>query len=128
MQIQYERDPALRRVTVTLRGEYDAAEVVAMFARHSVEADWSDARLYDVRDLTGRPTMEDLRLFLQLDSEHRPHGPEAILTSNPMLYVSACTYAVLGRPNLRIEVFRDTDEAARWLEAQANEPRDGMNR
>jgi len=121
MDIRYERDQTQRRVTVTLSGEYQASDIVSLLERHGVEDDWGDARLYDVRDLTGRPTVEDLRMFLRIDAEHRPHGPEAILTGNSILYVLACTYAALGRSAFRIEVFRDTDEAAQWLAAQAKE-------
>ena len=121
MQIQYERDRALRRVTVTLRGEYQASEILALLERHRVEDDWRDGRLYDVRDLTGRPTVGELRMFSRLDTAHRPHGPVAILTDNPILYGLACTYAALGRSTLKIEVFRDADEAAQWLGNQGNE-------
>jgi hypothetical protein len=106
-------------VTVTLRGEYQVSEILALFERHRVEDDWSCARLYDVRDVTGRPTVGDLRLFNRLDTEHRPHGPEAILTSSPILYGLACTYAALARSALRIEVFRDIGEAAQWLAIHA---------
>jgi hypothetical protein len=120
MQIHYERDNARRRVTVTLRGGYEASEILALFDRHRVEDDWSYARLYDVRDLTGNPTLEELRQFMKLDAQHRPHGPEAILTSSPILYRLACTYAALGQSTLTIEVFRDTDEATQWLAALAN--------
>ena len=91
-----------------------------LLERHRVEDDWSCARLYDIRDVTGWPTVPDLRLFNQLDAEHRPHGPEAILTVNPTMYGLACTYAALGRSRLRIEVFRDAGEAAQWLAAQPN--------
>ncbi len=119
MQIEYERDNVRRRVTVTLRGGYEVSEILALLERHRVEDDWSYARLYDVRYLTGRPTVEDLRQFMNIDKQHRPHWPEAILTSSPILYGLACTYAALARSALRIEVFRDTDEAAQWLAAQA---------
>jgi len=121
MEIRYELDRPRRHVTVTLRGEYQADEILALLERHRVEDDWSFARFYDVRDLTGRPTVEELRLFAKLDAEHRPHGPEAILTSNPIIYALACTYAALGRSALKIEVFRDPEEAAQWLAAQAND-------
>ena len=90
MQIQYERDNVQRRVTVTTgagRSERD----LALLERHRVEDDWSYARLYDVRNVTGRPSVEDLRLFMKLNKEHRPHGPEAILTSSPILDGLACT-------------------------------------
>jgi len=120
MEFQYERDRARGLVTVTIRGAYQASEALALLERHRVEDDWSCARLYDVRELTGLPTIGDLRLFNRLDAQHRPHGPEAILTVNPILYGLACTYAALGRSALRIEVFRDADEAAQWLTAQTN--------
>jgi hypothetical protein len=120
MPFQYERDNVQRRVTVTIRGGYEASEILALFERHRVEDDWSYARLYDVRNLTGRPTVEDLRQFMEIDKQHRPHGPEAILTSSVILYGLACTYAALAQSALRIEVFRDTDEAAQWLAAQGH--------
>jgi hypothetical protein len=106
---------------VTLRGGYQASEILALLERHRVEDDWSYRRLYDVRGLTGKPTVEELRLFMSLDNQYRPHGPEAILTGDPILYALACTYAALGRSTLSIQVFRDLDEAEQWLAAQANE-------
>jgi hypothetical protein len=121
MQVEYERDDTRRRVMVTLRGGYDASEILALLERHRIENDWSYGRLYDVRDLTGKPTVKELRLFSGMDTQHRPHGPEAILTRDPILYALACTYAALGRSTLSIQVFRDTDEAEQWLAAQANE-------
>jgi hypothetical protein len=120
MQIQYERDNARQRVTVTLRGAYQASGVLALLERHGAENDWTYARLYDVRDLRGKPTVDELRQFVGLDTQHQPHGPEAILTTNPILYSLACAYAALARPALTIGVFRDGDEAAQWLAAQAN--------
>jgi hypothetical protein len=118
MHIHYERDHARRRVTVTVHGEYHASEVLALFERHHVENDWSDARLYDARRLTGQPTLNELRLFIGLDTANRPHGPEAIIVRDSLLYASACQYAVLGQSTLMIEVFRDPDEAERWLMGQ----------
>lgn len=120
MQIQYERDNARHRVTVTLRGAYQASEVLALLERHGAEDDWTYGRLYDARDLRGKPTVDDLRQFIGLDTQHQPHGPEAILTTNPILYSLACLYAALGRSTLKIGVFRDSDEAGQWLSDQAN--------
>jgi hypothetical protein len=121
MEVQYARDDARRRVRVTLRGGYQASEIFALLERHRAEDDWSYGRLYDVRGLTGKPTVKELRLFMSLDTPHRPHGPEAIVTSDPILYALACTYAALGRSTMNIQVFRDADEAEQWLAARANE-------
>jgi hypothetical protein len=127
MQIEYEHDRARRRVTVTLRGEYDANAILGLFERHRVENDWSDGRLYDVRHLTGGPSVDELRQFMRLDTQHRPHGPEAIVTSHATLYSLACTYAAMSRSAVRIEVFRDPDEAATWLAAQMSESGGGVS-
>jgi hypothetical protein len=121
MQIQYERDDTRQRVTVTLRGPYAASEILALFERHRVEDDWRYERIYDVRHVTGKPTLDELRQFMSLDAHHRPHGPEAILTRDPILFALACAYAALGRSTLSIQVFRDLAEAEQWLAAQANE-------
>ena len=120
MDVHYERDDARRRVVVTLRGGYDASAILALLERHRAEDDWSYGRLYDVRGLTGTPTVKELRLFSSLDTQHRPHGPEAILTRDPILYALACTYAALGGSTLSIQVFRESHEAEQWLAAQAN--------
>ncbi len=69
MQVRYERDNARRGVTVTLRGGYEASEILALLERHRIEDDWS---------------------------------------------------AALGQSALRIELSRDTDEAAEWLTAQTD--------
>ena len=121
MQVHYERDDTRRRVIVTLKGPYQTSEILALFERHRVEDDWRYQRLYDVRGLIGQPTVEELRLFSSMDTQHRPHGPEAILTGDPIIYGLACAYAALGRSALSIQVFRDTDEAEQWLSAQASE-------
>jgi hypothetical protein len=125
MPIRYERDDARRRVVVTLQGQYQASEILAILERHGIEDDWSYGRLYDVRGLIGKPSVAELRRFSSLDAQHRPHGPEAIVTSNPILYALACTYAALGRSTLTIEVFRDAKEAEQWLTARMSkgEPR-----
>jgi hypothetical protein len=48
-------------------------EVLALFERHRVEDDWSCLRLYDARGLTGKPTANELRLLMSLDTAHRSH-------------------------------------------------------
>jgi len=116
MPFLYERNDTRRRVTVTVRGEYEASEILALLERHRVEDDWRYERLYDVRHLTGKPTVDDLRQFMAVDTQHRPHGPEAILTS-AALFALACAYVALGQSTLSIQVFRDLHEAKQWLQA-----------
>jgi hypothetical protein len=79
------------------------------------------------REASGRtrdyPTIADLRQLMseavRRQPDEGPRGPVAILATDPELYRRACTYAALGRSRLTIDVFRDPNEAERWLTAQA---------
>jgi hypothetical protein len=75
--------------------------------------------LFDLRGMTGEPTLADLRELMVQASSHRPaerpRGPVALLATEAILYSRLCTYAALARGKLTIEVFRDLDEADRWL-------------
>ena len=67
--------------------------------------------LYDLRGMTGEPTIADLRQFMSEAAQTtRPRGPLAIVATDPVLYSRACTYATLGRATLTVEVLRDLDK------------------
>ena len=59
-----------------------------------------------------------MREAAELRQGEGPHGPVALLATNPTLYGRLCE--ALGRSTtLTIEVFRDRREAEQWLTAQA---------
>ena len=67
--------------------------------------------LYDLRGMTGEPTMADLRQFMSEAAQiTRPRGLLAIVATDPVIYARACTYATLGRATLNVKVFRNVDE------------------
>jgi hypothetical protein len=119
--MKYERDDLRRRVVITLDA-FQAADVFAVIARYHTEDTWSYGLLWDVRNLSGTPTVTDLRAFMREDAASRPdagpRGPVAVLASNAFVYGLACVYAALGRPKMTIEVFRDYHEADGWLAAK----------
>lgn len=123
MSISYERDDANRRVVVTIQGAFQTDEVIGIMARQRAEHTWAYGILYDLRGLSGHPTVADLRQIL---SHAAPRGQDegsrgrvALLAIEPILYGRLCTYAALGRSTtLTIEVFRDRAEAERWLTAE----------
>jgi hypothetical protein len=119
MSISYERDDARRRVAVRIQGIFQPADVLAIMARQRDEETWTYGILYDLRGVTGHPTMDDLRQILieaaTLDQGERGRGPVALLATEPILYGRLCAYAALGRPMFTIEVFRNWDEADLWL-------------
>jgi hypothetical protein len=122
MPMEYERDDVRRRIVITFQGAFQAADVLAVMARYRAEDTWSYGLLWDTRNLTGTPTLADLRRFIQEDAPSRPdagpRGPVAILATSPFVYGLACAYAALGRSKITIEVFRDWAEADQWLVGQ----------
>jgi hypothetical protein len=120
MPIRYERDDARQRVVVTVHGPFAVADFLAVIERQRGDDAWAYGMLYDLRGMTGEPAVDDLRQFMsEADRTTQPRGPIAILATEPAIYGRACTYAALTRATLTIEVFRDLDNAERWLTAQA---------
>ena len=124
MPIGFDRDDARRRVLITVHGAFEAVEILAAIERQGVEQTWSYGVLYDLRGMTGAPTMDDLRKIFSESVPKRSTesggGPIALLVTDSVLYGLACTYAALGRSKMTIEVFRDWDDAESWLAAHAN--------
>jgi hypothetical protein len=120
MPISYERNDSRRRMVVTLKGAFQTDDVLAIMARQRVEHTWTYGILYDLRGMTGQPTFADLGQIMSQAAARRqgegPHGPVALLATEPTLYRRLCKYAALGRSTrLTIEVFRRWDEAQQWL-------------
>jgi hypothetical protein len=120
MPIHYERDDAHRRVMITIQGPFEPTDFMAVIERWRGEDVGAYGMLYDLRGMTGEPSMADLRQFMsEAARTTRPRGPLAIVATDPFIYGRACLYSTLGRATLTIEVFRDLDKAEAWLTAQA---------
>jgi hypothetical protein len=124
MPVRYERDDARRRVVVTVEGAFETRDMFTVIARQRAEDTWSYGLLYDLRRMKGRPTFQELRDILSQaatpQANERRRGPVAVLATDPIVYGVACTYAALGREKLTVQVFRDVDDADRWLEAETS--------
>ena len=123
MPICRERNDSRRRMIVTMRGAFQTDEVLAIMARQRVENTWTYGILYDLRGVTGEPTFADLGQIMSQAAARRqgegPHGPVALLATQPTLYGRLRRYAALGRSTrLTIEVFRTLGEAQQWLTVQ----------
>jgi hypothetical protein len=120
MPFQFQRDDRRRRVVIALHGTYEARDILAAVRRHRIEDVWEYGVLYDLRELTCCPTVEEFRQFM-LEALHEPRvrlgapAPLAVVAPDPQLYGMARAYADLVRNRLVIEVFREWEEADRWL-------------
>ena len=122
MPVRYERDDARRRVVVTIQGAFQLDDILAIMERLHSEDTWAYGLLYDLRHVDGYPTMEDLQHKLAQAATREgegPRGPVAFLATKPILYSRLCTYTALTRKTTgaAVEVFRDLDEADKWLTA-----------
>lgn len=119
MSFDYGRDDRNGLVVVTFRGEYRFSEGVEVLERLRDEKLGSYRILYDVRGMSGYPTISDLHAYLQHEpaspAQDTPRGRVAVLTIDPEMYNRACMYAAMGRSLLTIEVFRDRQDADRWF-------------
>ncbi len=117
--VRYERDDARRRVVVTVQEEFQASAMISIIERQRADDAWTYGMLYDLRRMTGHPSLADLREMMEQAASRRlseaPRGPVAILVTDPAIYSAACSYAALGRSRLTIQMFRDFDDADRWL-------------
>ena len=124
MAIEYDRDDARRLVVLTGRGALVTSEILQVIERQRAEDTWSYGLLYDLRRTTGHPDLADLRDIMSKVASYaaseRTRGPVAVLTTDPDVYSAACAYSALGRSKLRIEVFRELEEATRWLAAETS--------
>ena len=70
--------------------------------------------LYDIRQMVGTPDIQTMREFAEATAP-QPGDPKrgrvAILVTDPELYRKACTYALLARNNMPIQVFNRMQEA-----------------
>ena len=122
MPVRYERDDARRRVVVTIQGAFQLDDILVIMERLRSEDTWAYGVLYDLRHVVGYPTMEDLQHKLAQAATREgegPRGPVAFLATKPILYSRLCTYTALTRKTTgaAVEVFRDLDEADKWLTA-----------
>lgn len=126
MPLLHERDDTKQRVVITATGPFHGDEVLNFLARQRDDGTWTYALLYDTRDMTGHPSIEDLRLFMKLHSEPdvelQPRGPLALVSTDATVYAMACMCAALGGTKRNVGVFRDPDDADKWLAAHTGEP------
>jgi hypothetical protein len=89
------------------------------------EGVWSYSTLYDVRGMSGNPSIAELRRILEVHrqpgADGRHAGPVAVVVTDPLLYVMACAYAAFSVPG-GFGVFRDLQQAETWLRTTAQSP------
>jgi hypothetical protein len=124
MPISYSRDDAQRRIVAIGEGAFRAEDILGVLDRMRADGTWTYGVLYDLRRMTGSPTLSDLGRLRESVGQPGPdgeHGPRAVVISDPALYARICAYKMLGPPG-RFEVFSDRAEAEAWLAVHTTRP------
>jgi hypothetical protein len=128
MPLDYTRDDSRRRIRLLARDPVTVEDVFAMLARQVADSAWDYGVLVDVRLATlhigDNPTF--LARVQELEADHGPHGPVAVVTRKPTNIAAARGYAMQSTPAPEVDVFWDVDDADRWLDDHdiRNRPRD----
>jgi hypothetical protein len=120
MTIDYSRHDKRRHVRVTVDGLFDENEwkvgVTERLHREGVE---HYAILYDLRAMTTTVTIADVKSFVAkgMPVPSPDRGPIAIVARDN-LYANACAFAAMATGHLTVSIFRDLEDADRWLRQQ----------
>jgi hypothetical protein len=120
MTVDYSRHDKRRRVMVIVDGLFDEHEwrvgVTERLQREGVE---HYAILYDLRGMTTTITTADVKAFIAkgMPVPSPDRGPIAIVARDN-LYSNACAFAAMATGHLTVSIFRDLEDADRWLRQQ----------
>ena len=120
MPSHFEIDPTRRVVTVSLSGKLSDTDLVQLYERlradKALEPDYGV--LFDLLESDGSQlTAEGIRTIAQLPLVFSPESRRAILVCSD--FGMARMYEMLrAQPDDSLSVFRDAEEARRWVEVR----------
>ena len=123
MPMSYVRHDDRHLVVVTIEGTFDPSEIVEVMRRLDEDDIWTHGVLWDLRQMSGQPTTDDLWFFSRAyvhapERPQRARGPVAIVTADNDMYRTGCLYVAMSQPRLDADVFRDVDDARTWLDGR----------
>lgn len=123
MPIRYTVDPVQHRLLTHADGVVTFHDINAHLDVERRNRDLNRAELVDARGATTDLTLEQVRQLVQRAASMLSDGelgPTAIVTSNDVVFGMARMYSILADGvGVRTEVFRETQQAIAWLDAQS---------
>lgn len=119
MDFQLQRDDTNRQVLVTVNGNFSIDEASEILEQCRAQGIGSYSLLYDLRGLTGTPTIDDAKRYFGEELTKlgiAGRGPIAVLVTDAHIYNVACGYSALAHGKLAVGVFRDREAAETWLQ------------
>src|SRR5271169_5635547 len=103
-----------------VQGTIEPDDALAVIERQRLDDAWSYGVLYDLRLMTGRLTLAELRPILGRASQSRSaaRGPIAILATDPLVYDMACSVRRPRTVDADEGGVSRPEEAEQWLSAK----------
>jgi hypothetical protein len=123
VEIDHER----KRFFVIGRDPVGLSDVIALLDRQVEEGAWPYGSIHDSRLVTWMPSREDVIAIVihiaAIVTTHGPRGPVALVASSQTLFGIARMYTAIAEGSkYKASVFRNLEDASRWLDAACAVP------
>ena len=121
MPVQYARDDAKRRLTLTVSDPLTLEERIAAVERQLADGAWKYGLIIDARSMASfTPQLADMQAaafrLAELVAAHGPRGPVALVTRQPAVIGASAMHNSLGVKTPGVQVFWDLDDAQTFLD------------
>jgi len=121
MPVQYARDDAKRRLTLTVSDPLTLEERIAAVERQLADGAWRYGLIIDARTMASfTPQVTDMQAaasrLAELVAAHGPRGPVALVSRQPAVIGASAMHNSLGVKTPGIQVFWDLDDAQTFLD------------
>jgi hypothetical protein len=121
MPVQYVRDDAKRRITLTVSDPLTVEERIAAVERQLADGAWGYGLIIDARSMASfTPQLAEMRAaasrLAELVAAHGPRGPVALVSRQSSVIGASAMHNSLGVKTPGVLVFWDMDDAQRFLD------------
>jgi hypothetical protein len=121
MPVQYLRDDAKRRLTLTVSDPLTVEERIAAVEHQLAEGAWRYGLIIDARRMASfTPQMAGMQAaasrLAELVAAHGPRGPVALVSRQSSVIGASVMHNSLGVKTPGVQVFWDMDDAQRFLD------------
>jgi hypothetical protein len=122
MPVQYARDDAKRRITLTVSDPLTLEERIGAVEHQLADGAWRYALIIDARRslASATPQLTEMQAaasrLAELVAAHGPRGPVALVSRQPGVIGASAMHNSLGVKTPGVQVFWDLDDAQTFLD------------
>jgi hypothetical protein len=121
MPVQYVRDDAKRRITLTVSDPLTVEERIAAVEHQLADGAWKYGLIIDARSMaTFTPQLTEMQAaasrLAELVAAHGPRGPVALVSRQSSVIGASAMHNSLGVKTPGVQAFWDMDDAQKFLD------------